>query len=64
VKLSYRKKQLGVTLPSVIIEEMSEMSKNYLTQMWRDGKCETVEKVCLEAQRRFDSQKFNFKTIG
>ncbi len=64
MKLSERKKQLGVTLSLVTIEDLGKITRNYLGQMWTDGKCERVEAIMLKAQARFDSAKFNYRAMA
>lgn len=63
MKLSEKQKELGITLSQVLIEQMGNVPRKYLGEMWRNGECERVEKIMVEAQKRFDSQKFNYKTI-
>lgn len=63
VKLNEWKKQAGFTLPLNVVEAIAEIPKNYLNGMWNNGEKDRVQKIVKEAHSRFESIKFNYKTI-
>ena len=64
MKLSERKKQMGITLHSVLIEDMAGMGRNCLGQMWRAGDCDKVEGIMIHAQQIYDDSIFLQRKLG